>query len=408
MGEDLKESIIQYCSQVINNGIKPLVRENENGAYIFDPVLEINRNRVNAEILKSITRLEKLNVKIELSEYKGKLLKNILHNQNNDGSWNEIHSNYDEPSALLTSFVAEAFLLDNHNDEKIISALKRAKDYVLSKEYYPGYFKKSNLNYADCLNVNATCGSFLARYGDIYNNKECLDAAERAAHRVCHHQFSNGAYPYTTKERGYPYPYHYYVPCIHYQGVTMFFLSKIHSILEEEWIKKSLMKGCNWLSSVQDEKGKFDWSKSGLMYAYTLAGSYAFATSSFVYTSQWDDRFLQNAKLSLNNIQKNTKDIVNRWEEASMISILEGIIDSIKTTFIGDYPISHRLFRLGYGMYKQFARRRYSEKLEDKMFNKLSSLFNIESTWVEPSKNYPDLFNTSEVLDCLTSSLVDE
>ena len=277
--------------------------------------------------------------------------------------------------------------------------------YVLSQEFYPGYFKKSNLNYADCLNVNATCGAFLAEYFEKYNDKKCYEVANRAAHRVCHHQFSNGAFPYTTKERGYPYGFHYYVPCIHYQGVTMFFLSKIHKILKKDWIQHSLENGAQWLASVQKKDGRFDWSQSGLMYAYTLAGAYAFAVSSFLYVSQFNSKYKQNAVLSLDILEKNIQGLVNRWEEDRLRTLLGGCFDAIKTAGIGDYPLNQRFFRLGYGIYKQLARRRHSKEIDDRAFKKLTKLLNIKSTWIEPLKNYPDLFNTSEVLDCLTSSL---
>ena len=164
-------------------------------------------------------------------------------------------------------------------------AINRAKDYVLSQEFFPGYFKKSAYNYTDCLNVNATCGAFLSQYAAKYNDDISREAARRAAHRICYHQFSNGAFPYTSNIGGYPLKYHHYVPCIHYQGVTLFFLFKIHQILKEKWMQYALEKGGEWLASVQKKNGYFDWSKSGLMYAYYLTAAYAFSTSSFLSSS---------------------------------------------------------------------------------------------------------------------------
>jgi hypothetical protein len=328
-----------------------------------------------------------------------------VNTQNEDGSWNEIHSKYNQPSALITSFVGEAvLLLDQTKTPR--DTIEKAKEYVLSQEFSPGYFKKSVLNYSDCLNVNATCGAFLAQYAETYNDSTCQQAAQRAAHRVCYHQFSNGAFPYTSNIRGYPLRYHHYVPCIHYQGVTLNFLSKIHNVLREEWLQHALVNGADWLASVQKKNGYFDWSKSGLMYAYYLAAAYAFAASSFLYVSQWNKKYLKNAEASLGVLKENVNDIVNRWEKASLWSLPKGFIDASCSAWIGDYPFSHRFFRVGYGTYKQFARRRYSKKLESALFQKLSSVADIESTWIEPTKNYPDLFNTSEVLDCLTTSVL--
>jgi len=402
---NIEEEIIDLCTGIIERGIRPLLKQEGGMAYFTDPVLGLNRNRVNAEIYKSIYRLGKKGIPLSLQRSSDKIIEWLLYTQNEDGSWNEIHSNYNQPSALMTSFVGETLLMAPER-QQVIDSLIRAKNYILSKEFYPGYFKKSNLNYSDCLNVNATCGAFLAQYGKKYDDAKCIEAARRAAHRVCYHQFSNGAFPYTTEIRGYPYRHHYYVPCIHYQGVTLFFLSKIHRVLKDGWIQHALEKGGEWLASVQKKDGYFDWSKSGLMYAYYLAGAYAFATSSFLYISQWHDKFIDNARLSLHVLEENVNDIVNRWEQAPMWTLPKGIIDAIHSAWLGDYPLNHKFFRLGYGMYKQFARRRYSKALDDKLFKKLSSSLDVEYTWIEPSKNYPDLFNTSEVLDCLSDSLL--
>ena len=111
-------------------------------------------------------------------------------------------------------------------------------------------------------------------------------------------------------------------------------------------------------------------------------------------------------KLSLKILEENINGIVNRWEQASIWSLPKGIIDAIQSAWIGDYPLRQRFFRFGYGCYKQFARRRYSKELEDNLFQKITSLTDIKSTWIEPSKNYPDMFMTSEVLDCLSNALL--
>ena len=39
-------------------------------------------------------------------------------------------------------------------------------------------------------------------------------------------------------------------------------------------------------------------------------------------------------------------------------------------------------------------------------FEALSRLLGIRSSTVEPSKNFPDLFMTSEMLDCLSQSMI--
>ncbi|RLI80096.1 hypothetical protein DRP04_08550 [Archaeoglobales archaeon] len=368
-------------------------------AYIVDPVFGIVRNRVNSEICKTLIRL---NGYSSLTE---KIINFIIKNQNEDGSWNEIHPNYNQPSALVTSFVGEALLkaFDYFPSNKLGKSLEMAKDYVLSQEKTPGYFVKSSLYTADHLNVNASCGAFLAQYGERFSDNDCLKAAKRAARRVCDHQFENGAYPYTTDKGTYSYILN--VPCIHYQGVTMYYLLKINKVLEKEWIKKSLLKAAKWLSSVQKGDGKFDWSKSGLMFAYCLSGAYAFAFSSFVYVSRWNSKYLKNAGLCLNILERNINGLVLRWEKDSWTTFLPSIFTALKTAYIGDYPLRHRLFRFGYGVYRQVARRRFAYTVNQGLFKFLCKTFKIKASTVEPSKNYPDMFMTSEVLDCLSYSL---
>jgi len=102
---------------------------------------------------------------------KEKLINYLLEQQNSDGSWKEVHSNYNYESSLITSIVASSLLtLDNYKDYE--AEIKMAYRYIKSQEFHKGYFKKSDINYSDCLNVNATCGSFFSLYYSKYNQKE--------------------------------------------------------------------------------------------------------------------------------------------------------------------------------------------------------------------------------------------
>ncbi len=46
------------------------------------------------------------------------------------------------------------------------------------------------------------------------------------------------------------------------------------------------------------------------------------------------------------------------------------------------------------------ARRRRSRKVNDGAFKALASALRLKTSKVDPSANYPDLFMTSEILDC--------
>jgi len=388
----------QTCSQITKGLLdevkKSLITEGDT-AYIVDPVYGIVRNRVNAEVVKALIRTgDQKTAKMIISH--------IMNAQNDDGSWNEIHVNYNQPSALITSFVGEA-LLTAHPLCPQDEVLAKARDYVLSKEMKPGYFLKSEVYNADHLNVDASCGAFLAEYAEIFSDEECLAAARRAAKNVCDHQV-NGYYPYATDKGNYPYTFD--VPCIHYQGVTMYYLAKIQEIIDEPWLKQSLLDAAEWLAEVQNPDGHFDWSKSGLMFAYYLGGAAGFAYSSFDYVSQWDAKFTQNASLSIDVLKSNIRGIVLRWEDGNWRSFVPSVLSTTHTASLGTFPYSHRIFRYGYGMYRQAARRRFDTEVNDRVFAILSGLLRINASTVEPFNNFPDMFMTSEVLDCLSWSTI--
>lgn len=400
----MKKGIEEYLRSLEGNTRKHLIVD-DGRAYIKDPVFGIVRNRVSAEYLKAIIRLygEKEKEVIE------KIVSFLLSRQNPNGSWNEIHPNYNQESALVTSFVAEALLLslpylEDDLKERTQQALIKARDFVLSSEIEPGYFLKSKLYTADYLNVDATCGAFLAQYYRAFGDKKALEGAKRAAKRVCNFQEKDGGFPYTVN-RGNE-KYHLKVPCIHYQGVTLYYLSKIQETINEEWLGSYMLKGVKWLSDVQKHDGRFEWSRSGLMFAYYLTGAYAFALASFVYASKWEESYLDNAEKIITVLEENTPNIALRWEKGRWWDFPKDVLTSLRSAWIGEYPIAHKLFRFGYAIYRQIARRRFSKEVQnDWVFNIITKLLGIRTSTVEPSKNFPDMFMTSEILDSLTYSL---
>jgi len=385
----------EFIESLIEEVKKDIVIEG-NFASIVDPVFHIRRNRVNAEFCKTLIRLKRDPVLVN------KLLNTLVNTQNPDGSWNEIHPNYNQPSALITAFIGEALLLGDHEEMQRMQSLENAKNYVLSQEKKPGYFLKSAHYNADHLNVDASCGAFLALYGKSFSDTACLDAARRAAERICSNQI-NGAYPYATDKGNYPYPFS--IPCIHYQGVTMYYLIKIQQVLNEPWIHQSLMDAAHWLANVQRSDGKFDWSKSGLMFAYHLSGAYAFAYSAFSYVAKFERKYEPHASLCRDQIIRNTRYLVLRWESDPWYTILWSPIPVIQTAGLGKFPLKEKVFRYGYGMYREVARRRYSDHVDDRFFSLLCTIMRISPSTVDPLNNYKDIFMTSEVLDCLSYSL---
>ncbi|WP_332448456.1 prenyltransferase/squalene oxidase repeat-containing protein [Methanoculleus sp.] len=362
-------------------------------AYLRDPVFPVVRNRVHAEVVKAMLRQGG-------DPLVGPILNYVAACQNPDGSYNEVHVNYNEPSALITAFVGDALLeaTDRYPHEE---ALRKARDFVIAAEMRPGYFLKSSGYTADHLNVDASCGAFLARYAERYDDGEARAAAMRAAENVVRHQ-RDGVYPYAVDKGTYPYVFD--LPCVHYQGVTTYYLAKINEVLGDERVEKSLAEGARWLAAAQCPDGRFDWSGSGLSFAYYLSGAYAFALASFVYASRTDDRYREHADLCLDRLEQGVQGLAPRWEPGPWIGLVPAVVTTAKTATLGNYPLKHRAFRFGYGMYRQIARRQYAETAETQSFELLCRLLGVRSSTVEPSKNFPDLFMTSEILDCLSQS----
>ena len=370
--------------------VEKFAQDGEKGTCLADPVFGIVRNRVNAEVAKTYFRLN-------LPEQGIRLMKYVLSDQAEDGSWDEIHPNYRQKSALVTAFMGDA-LITAYPHFPQDASLDNASAYVLQNEKKPGYFVKSVSYTADHLNVDASCGAFLAGYGNLFDDKKTIKAAKRAAEHICRCQ-KKGYFPYTTDKGTYPYTYN--VPCIHYQGVTLYYLLKIQEIIDEPWLEKSIASGTAWLASVQNKDGTFDWSKSGLMFAYYLTGAYAFAYAVFTSQSRAHPLYSDNALKCLKVLERNMPSLALRWETASWLCIPG--LTTAKTALLGDFPLRHRLFRTGYGYYRQISRRRIGSSVDENTFLTLCRILHISSSTIEPTNNFPDLFMTSEILDCLSS-----
>ncbi|MDN7013182.1 terpene cyclase/mutase family protein [Methanoculleus sp. FWC-SCC3] len=365
-------------------------------AYIRDPVFPVIRNRVHAEVAKAMLRSGG-------DPLVGPILDYTVGCQNQDGSYNEVHVNYNEPSALITAFIGDALLeaAERYPHEE---ALSKARDYVLAAERSRGCFLKSRGYTADHLNVDASCGAFLARYAERYDDEEARAAALRAAENVVRHQRRDGVYPYAVDKGTYPYVFN--LPCVHYQGVTIYYLAKANDALCDERVDGSIAKGVRWLADAQRPGGRFDWSRSGLSFAYYLSGAYAFALASFVYASRTDERYREHADRCLEQLERDVQGLTPRWEPGSWAGLVPSVATAARAASLGNYPLRHRAFRFGYGMYREIARRRYGETPETRSFEALCRLLGIRTSTVEPSNNFPDLFMTSEVLDCLSQSRV--
>jgi hypothetical protein len=258
---------------------------------------------------------------------------------------------------------------------------------------------------ADHLNVDATCGAFLSYYIKIFSKSEQKNTIEIIARHIIENQTPNGIYPYTISKGNYQYILN--VPCIHYQGVTIYYLLKMYDVIKKDWLKDSIINGIEWLSKQQKTNGVFDWSNSGHMFSFHLSGAYAFSFSVFIYASKWNTLYFDNARLSLKILRKQMHGLVFRWEKGSWASLPHSILITFRTASLGKFPLKYKLFRLGYGIQRQYARRRFSDSpLNDLIFYNIAKIFKIKYSTVEATKNFHDLFMTSECMDCLSQSLI--
>jgi hypothetical protein len=400
---DMRRDGSALVHHVYHDGVKPCIVRHDTGASIHDPIFRIDRNRVVAETLKAVLRLN-LEQDTALVE---EMLRFLLSRQHPDGSWSEIHPYYDQHSALITSIVGEAFLVALRQQllsDELTAAVNHAKEYVLKNEKRPGYYLKSTSYTADHLNVDATCGAFLSDYASHFHDEESLQAAKRASDHIIDYQWSNGVYPYAIDKGTYDYVKQ--VPCVHYQGVTLYYLSKIHAITQEDRLNKSLLKGADWLALRQKSSGRFDWGHSGLLFAYYLTGAYGFASAAFQYASKYDSRFSCHSDQCLSELMNlhRRPGLWCRWEDASWGTLPGSVADAVHTANLAKVGMKQSLFRLGYASYRQLARRRYKETVDDSIFKGVVSLLHLNVSTIESFANYPDLFMTTEILDCLSST----
>lgn len=384
------------------------LRDEDGTCYLADPVFEgLRRNRVNAETLKAALLLgdDAAAAGFDARVQEG-LARRILAGQKAEGCWHEVHPGYDAPSALATSFMAEALL---HYAPRAPASLRaplheslaRAARYVLANERAPGFFQKSEKFLADHLNVDASCGAFLAQYGVAHKDDAALAAAARVAQNLRREQFADGAWPYTTAAGGAPYPHPLHVTCIHYQGVTGYYLAKLHDAHPTPEAEAGLRAGAAWLARQQRPDGRFDWRKSRMMFAYRLSGAYAFAAALFAHAARHEPAYRENARLALRALDPILPGLAWRWEPQRARELPAGAATALRVAWAPGFPLSQKAFRAGHGLYREAARARRSQRLEARLFHVLRRAMRLETTTVEPSKNFPDLFMTAEAIDCL-------
>jgi hypothetical protein len=404
---NLREETSNITQQLLNGVMQQLIVTDED-AYVKDNVSKVTRTRVVAELCSTLVKLHNLKISDHQPIIK-KLTKWLISNQNADGSWNEKHIKYDKPSTVFTSVCALSLLETSESfpdlniDEEIF---ERAAKFILKQEIYYGEYRKSELVHADILNVDAMVAAFLLKFGNRSSNENYIKAGKMAVAHICSHQFIDGAYPYGGPYRAYPYKYHFYIPCIHYQAVTLYYLIKTTPYIKSEWLEHSISSGTKWLIKNQKDDGYFKWKNSGLNFALYLSGTYAFVLPVYQNFLSNDTNLSKLMEKSLNVLKNQIIDnILLRWEKGSLKSIITGFLEARKGGSIGNYPILFKFLRIMHRLHREISRTKISNQITPSKLISRPTGYSAYLGTVESSTNHPDMYMTTEALDALSSSL---
>lgn len=390
------------------DGVMEQVTITDEEAFVNDKVTKVIRTRVTAEICSTLVKLHSLKI-LENKMLIQKMSRWLIDNQNSNGSWNEAHINYNQPSTVFTSVcalslleVSESFPEFNINEEIFDKAAK----FILDQEIDFGAYKKSEHVHADILNADAMAAAFLLKFGSKSSTEKYTKAGKRAIANICLQQFSNGAYPYSGPKRAYPYKYHFFIPCIHYQAVTLYYLIKSAFYIKSDRLEQSILSGVEWLVKNQKEDGYFEWKNSGLNFALYLSATYAFVLPIYQNLLSNNTNATKLMKESLSVLKEQIFDnILLRWEKGNSKSVIVGFFEAGKGGSIGEYPILFKLMRTLHRLHREISRMKVSSNLIPSKLISRPTGYSAYLGTVESSTNHPDLYMTSEALDALSTSL---
>ena len=390
------------------DGVMEQVTITDEEAFVNDKVTKVIRTRVTAEICSTLVKLHSLKI-LDNKMLIQKMSRWLIDNQNSNGSWNEAHINYNQPSTVFTSVcalslleVSESFPEFNINEEIFDKAAK----FILDQEIDFGAYKKSEHVHADILNADAMAAAFLLKFGSKSSTEKYTKAGKRAIANICLQQFSNGAYPYSGPKRAYPYKYHFFIPCIHYQAVTLYYLIKSAFYIKSDRLEQSILSGVEWLVKNQKEDGYFEWKNSGLNFALYLSATYAFVLPIYQNLLSDNTNATKLMKESLSVLKEQIFDnILLRWEKGNSKSVIVGFFEAGKGGSIGEYPILFKLMRTLHRLHREISRTKVSSNLIPSKLISRPTGYSAYLGTVESSTNHPDLYMTSEALDALSTSL---
>jgi hypothetical protein len=145
-----------------------------------------------------------------------------------------------------------------------------------------------------------------------------------------------------------------------------------------------------------------------MMFAYRLSGAYAFAGTLFAYAETLDPSYRQAKERALAIVEQDTPTLAWRWEPGRWGTLPADLAAAAQAGWDRAFPLKTRAFRTAYAWHREIARRRLRPIPDTRPFDAVRRIAKVSASTVEPSSNHPDLFMTSEAIDCLAFCLVPE
>mgnify|MGYP001559016932 CR=1 FL=1 len=345
--------------RISENMVAAFLRLQQPDGSFQDPITRTRDPRPNAEIARGLLGFDLIPTAKRTYDW-------LLKKQNSNGSFGEItETEVIEENTLSTAVIARSLLdgYDSTKEQAYLKSAKKALNYVQSQEFGGGYIKSDN-NYAVLLNVTATVAAIMRRMYELTNNSDWLLSVDRALIHVARHQLKDGAYPYATFQRAFPYEEHLNVRDLYYHSLTFFYLLLADPQNAHRRASFSNMRALHWLT--RETRTITHWSNSKVIFAIGSIGFYAY--SAYVFSHFKKDQLMNSCLQHLLKLQK--KDgLFNRYEQPHLKDAVRGYVNELiefEPICPTRYSSATRLMRL---------RRRIAHDLKNRRNDKTSLFY---------------------------------
>jgi len=152
-------------------------------------------------------------------------------------------------TALYSKVIADALLIATEVDSESVEEWRlsfiKAAEFLRCMIDERGYWVGER-----AWNQRAAVAVTLFTASKILGPERYLKKAQVILDQILKAQYDSGEYPYAdNKGRTY-----------HYHALTLCFLNEVYEIFPDERVRNSVLRGLNWMWSMQKPNGDFDWS----------------------------------------------------------------------------------------------------------------------------------------------------